>query len=239
MQTKNPKIEVCFSPIIFPYHNSDNCIVLVVDILRATTAICAAFHNGVNRVIPIADVSNIAKYKENGFLIAGERDGIKLLEADFGNSPFNFTKEKVNGKTLVITTTNGTQAIEIAKKNEIVLGSFINLDKVCKSLSEKKKDVIILCSGWKNRFNIEDTLFAGAVTEKLIKVYDFCTECDSALASMDLWGIAKDNLLEYVQKASHRHRLKKLGLDDILEYSFTLNTTNVLPVLKDGSFICE
>jgi len=234
-----PQLEVCFSPANFPfYQNKENAVIVIVDILRATTAICTAFHYGVDKIIPVAELEEVYRYKQNDYLIAGERDGNLIEGADFGNSPFNFMDDRVKGKTIVLTTTNGTQAVEMAKCcSEIWIGSFINLNAICNKLIEKNKDVLVLCAGWKNRFNLEDSLFAGALAELLQNKANFRLNCDSAMASLDLWMLAKMNILAYIEKSSHRHRLKKMGLDDVLEYCFTLNLTDSIPVYKDNYFV--
>ena len=241
-QIENKKtIEVCFTPILYPYKLiKKDFVVIIVDVLRATTTICTAFQNGAKAIIPIANLEDINKYKNNGFIIAGERDGIKLENADLGNSPFNFTKEIVADKTIVITTTNGTQAIEIAKDaDNIVIGSFLNLNAIGNWITEQNKNVVILCAGWKNKFNLEDTLFAGALVEYLSDSLNFNLNlsCDSAVAALDLWTIAKEDLLDYVEKTSHRHRLKRMVLDDVIEYCFTPNVSEVIPAYIDGKLI--
>ena len=110
-------IEVCFTPKLFAdIITKDNYIVVLADILRATTSICAAFENGVQEIIPVASLEIAKEYKDKGFLVASEQDGKKLDWADFGNSAFNFSREAVAGRTLVYCTTNGTRAIEIAKQ---------------------------------------------------------------------------------------------------------------------------
>ena len=103
-------------------------------------------------------------------------------------------------------------------------------------LAREQKNIVILCSGWKNKFCLEDTLFAGALTEKLLKTGLFQTECDSAHAAMDLWRVAEGDMLGYIEKAAQRHRLKKLGLDDVIPYSFSCDEVDVVPVF-DGEVI--
>lgn len=231
-------IEVCFSPALFPFIlTKDNYIVVIVDILRATTAICTAFKNGATEIIPVAKIEDTIKYRSLGYMVAGERDGIVIDGADFGNSPFNFTEENVKGKKIAITTTNGTQTIEAAKiADHVVLGAFSNFSVLEKWLIAQQKNVVIFCSGWKNKFNIEDTLFAGALSEMLLQK-GFSSVCDSVAASVDLWQIAKTDILNYIEKASHRHRLKRLGLDDVLEYCFERDTANVIPGLEGNALI--
>ena len=122
-------VEVCFSPKIFPeILTKENFIVVLVDILRATTTICTAFENGVQAIIPVATATLAKQLKEQGYLVASEQDGKKLDFADFGNSAFSFTRDRVEGKTLVYCTTNGTRALEMVKNSEqIVIGAFINI----------------------------------------------------------------------------------------------------------------
>jgi 2-phosphosulfolactate phosphatase len=232
-------VEVCFSPALFRYIlTKEDYVVVLVDILRATTSICAAFEQGVKAIIPVATPEEAKAYKENGYLVASEQDGKKLDFADFGNSAFNFTREAVGGKTVVYCTTNGTRALEIAKDaGKIAIGAFINLSALTRWLTVGDKHVVVLCSGWKNKFCLEDTLFAGLLCEKLLETGKFVTNCDSTEAAMDLWKTASGNVLAYLEKAAHRHRLKKLGLDDVIPYSFAIDSTGVVPVFRGREIV--
>jgi 2-phosphosulfolactate phosphatase len=232
------KIEVCFTPALFHLYKDESSIVVIVDILRATSAICTAFDRGAKKIIPVASIEEAGKYKEKGYLLAAERDGVVLDFADFGNSPKNFTPERVKGKSIVYSTTNGTQAIQMAIGcYKVVIGAYLNHKILTEWLVKQERDITILCAGWKDRFSLEDTIFTGALTTSLIKTGNFVTNCDSALASMDLWNVAKDDLIGYIQKASHRERLKKLVLDDIIEYCHTFDISCSLPVLENGYLI--
>lgn len=235
----NRSIEICFTPVLFKYKlTTENHIVVIVDILRATTAICTAFHNGAEEIIPVSKIEDTKTFRQQGYMIAGERDGIVIEGADFGNSPFNFTKENVNGKKLAITTTNGTQTIEVAKESGcVVLGAFSNISVLQNWLEEQDKNVVILCSGWKNKFNLEDSAFAGALAERLISSGKYSSVCDSVVAAIDIWKLTENDVLLYMEKASHRHRLKKLGLDDVLEFCFTEDTTPVIPYLQGNALV--
>ena len=237
MHIKN-KIEVCFSPAVFQYYKDSNAIVVVIDILRATSAICNAFQNGVEKLIPVKTIDEAREYKKKGYIVAAERDGYVLDFADFGNSPFNFTEERVKGKTIVYSTTNGTQAIQMAEScYMVVIGSFLNLSYLCNWLVKQERDVLLLCAGWKNKFNLEDTVLAGAISEKLIATNNYSTMCDSTIASLDLWSLAKPDILEYIDKAAHRTRLREKGLDDVLEFCHTPDSANVIPVFKNGHIV--
>ena len=237
MNTKN-KIEVCFSPALFQYYKNSKAIVVVIDTLRATSAICNAFQNGVEKIIPVKTVEEAREYKKKGYIVAAERDGYVLDFADFGNSPFNFTEERVKGKTIVYSTTNGTQAIQMAASCYMVaIGSFLNLSTLCNWLINEGKDVLLLCAGWKNKFNLEDTVLAGAITEKLIAENNYSTICDSAIAALDIWSLAKPDILGYVDNAAQRTRLREKGLDDVLEFCHTPDSANVIPVLENDLLV--
>lgn len=231
-------VEVCFSTELFKAYDPKGKIVVVVDVLRATSVICTMMHNGVKEIIPVKSVDDARVYKDKGYLVVAERDGKKLDFADFGNSPFLFTKQVVEGKTIVYSTTNGTNAISVGKDAEqVIVGAFLNLTAITQYLNNQAKDVLILCSGWKGKFCIEDALLAGAISGNLIRTNNFFTKCDSVNASMDMWTMAKDNMDTYVEKIAQKHRLKKLGLDDVISYCFTSDLTSIIPILKGSHII--
>jgi 2-phosphosulfolactate phosphatase len=232
------KLETCFSPALFSTDDHSHDIIVVIDVLRASSAICTAFENGAEKIIPVKDVATAKEYKSKGYLIAAERDGYVLDFADFGNSPFNFTEEKVKGKTIVYSTTNGTGIIEMSSSSyKIIIGSFLNLTSIGRFLIEQKNDVLLFCAGWKNRFNLEDTLCAGAISEILMKSGSYNTICDSTLAAMDLWSIAKEDISGYIEKAAQRSRLRDKGLDDCISFCLTTDFTSKIPVIDDGILV--
>jgi len=232
------KLETCFSPALFESGENHDSIVVIVDILRASSAICTAFANGAAAIIPVADVSEAKDYKARGYLLAAERDGYVLDFADFGNSPFNFTKDKVEGKTIVYSTTNGTGIINLASSAYMtVVGSFLNIGALTQWLIKQERNVLIFCAGWKNRFNIEDTVCAGAIAEKLMKSNLYSTVCDSTLAAMDLWSLARPDLPGYIEKAAQRTRLRDKKLDDCIEFCLTSDYTDKIPVMKNGVLV--
>lgn len=232
-------IEVCFSPQSYPlFHNPDS-IVVVIDVLRASSAITTAFFNGVAKMIPVASVEEAQKYKENGFLVAAERNGELIKGFDLGNSPFGYMNDKVKGKTIAITTTNGTQAINAARNaSKVIIASFLNQDKVTEYLKTQKKDVLFLCAGWKDKFNLEDTLLAGAIADALVYKFGFDSICDSTIAAMELYKIAKHDLFGFLAHSSHRNRLAKLDLERDIRYCLTPNQCPVLPVME-GKFLVK
>ncbi len=230
--------EVCFTPGEYAYFKDEFEIVVVIDVLRATSAICAAFDNGIKAIIPVPTVEEAWEYKKQGYLVGAERKGQIVEGFDFGNSPFSYMKEEFKGKEVVLTTTNGTKSLDVAKDAEtVVVGSFLNLDHLSEWLSKQNKNVLCLCSGWQDKFNLEDTICAGAICDYLINTGNFTSEEDSSIAAKYLYLSAKDNYFGYLKSSSHRRRLKNLNLNEDIKYCLTPNQTNVIPILKDGKLV--
>lgn len=235
---KQQKIEVCYSPALFPYYENHDAIVVVTDILRASSAIVTAFMNGVEQIIPVGTLEEAKAYKEKGYMVAAERDGIVRDFADFGNSPYNFTPERVDGNQIVYSTTNGTNAIQLASSgHQVLIGAYLNISALAKHIIKEGRDLLVLCAGWKNKFNLEDTLFAGALAEMVLADDRFYTICDATLGAMDLYDAAKVDMLGYIEKVAQRHRLKKNRLDDVIGYCHEFDRTELIPVLKEKLLI--
>jgi 2-phosphosulfolactate phosphatase len=167
-----------------------------------------------------------------------KRDGTVLDFADFGNSPENFEPELIAGRTVVYTTTNGTRTIKMASDYHLTLiGSFLNADSLVEFLKDSHRDVLILCAGWKDRFNLEDSVCAGYIAAMLLESRAYTTECDSAKAAVDLWSLARVDLRAFIDKSSHRHRLKSKNLDHCIDFCLTRGFTRIVPMLKNGELI--
>ena len=235
------KIETILTPALFPFRTmNDTHICVVNDILRATTSICTAISNGAKAIIPVRTIEQAKEYKDKGYLVAGERIEKTFPFADWGNSALEFTKERVCGNEIVHSTTNGTVAISIAREGnpqEIVIGAFCNLSCLSDYLVAKGKDVQIFCSGWKNTPALEDTVFAGELAEKLLQSGKFENKNDSTNLALALWREAKSDLRAYMEKASHIHRLRKYHMDDVFDYTFQIDTCNVVPKLEQNKIV--
>lgn len=226
-------LEVCLTPAIFDRYADPDAIVVVIDILRASSAICNAFANGAESLIPVRNLDEAREYKKKGFMVAAERDGYVQDFADFGNSPFNFTPERISGKTIVYSTTNGTRTIDEASVcHMVVIGSFLNISSLEKWLLRQERNVILLCAGWKGKVCLEDSVFAGALASRLIKTNKYTTICDSARIVLDLWKSAEPDVLAYIDKAAQRNRLREKGLDDCIPFCHSPDSTDVIPYLK-------
>lgn len=238
MKDNRKRVEVCFTPALFDLYKEDFDIIVVIDVLRATSAICAAFHNGVEGLIPVSSIETAKEYQKKGYLVGAEREG-KIVEGfDFGNSPYSYMIPEIKDQTVVLSTTNGTKSIEIAKAADtVVIGALSNIDVLNEWLIKQDKNVLCLCSGWKDRFNLEDTICAGAIVEKLMETGKFMSDDDSSVAAKYLYLSAKDNIFGYLKSSAHRRRLKKLNLNKDIKFCLTANTTPVIPVLKGDKLV--
>ena len=232
------ELHVCLTPALIPLYSVEDYIVVIIDIFRATSSICYGIDNGAEAIIPVAEVEECAAYREKGhsYLLAAERNGEVVTGFDFGNSPFSYTEEKVSGKTVVLTTTNGTHALHLSRSaKKVLIGSFLNLSALCSWLKTQNDNILLVCAGWKNNFNLEDTIFAGAVIEQL-KAGNFVPD-DSAIAARDLYQLAKDDLPGYLAKTSHSERLKKLGIEKDIAFCLNVDITASIPVLQGEKLI--
>jgi 2-phosphosulfolactate phosphatase len=227
------KIEVCQSPELIHLYDLKGKIVVVVDILRATSTMTVALAQGIKGIIPVATVEECKIYKEKGYLTAAERNGSKVDGFDLGNSPFGFLENDFSGNVLVMTTTNGTKAISLSSDaEEIVIGAFLNLTAVANYLKEKNNDVLIFCAGWKGHTNIEDTLFAGALVEMLSD--HFTVDYDMSMIARHLYASAKGDLLGFVSDSSYCMRMETKGLKKDIAYCLQIDKFTNVPKLIEG-----
>jgi len=225
------KIDVCLSPELIHLYDLQGRIVVIVDVLRASSTMVTALANGVHSIRAFASVHACKSMRRNGYIIAGERGGEKLAEFDLGNSPLNYLNEEYLGEKLAMTTTNGTLAIEKSSDAEqIIIGAFLNINAVAEYLKTQTNNVLIFCAGWKGKVNLEDTLFAGTLTEMLKD--EFESECDAPLAASAIHRDSKGELFDYLKKSSHVQRLNRLGIEEDIKFCLTPNQYNIVPVLQ-------
>ncbi|MGC8751482.1 2-phosphosulfolactate phosphatase [Hydrotalea sp.] len=234
---KLPALHTVLSPALLHLYDLNNTIVVIIDVFRATSTIATALYNGAEKVIPVDSVAQciaIGNVTPNS-ITAGERDGKVIEGLQYGNSPADYPASFIKGKTLVLTTTNGTKMLHMALNNgaaEVITGSFPNLSAVANYLIQQKKQVILGCSAWKDKFNLEDTLFAGALIQQIAP--HFHIHCDSSLMAAEMYAMHQNNMHQFIRKTTHWHRLAAYGLEKDLEYCVTLNVANVLPIYKNG-----
>lgn len=241
MTNSKPSLHTALSPALLHLYDLSHAVVVIIDVLRATSTIATALHNGAKCIIPVDSVAKCIELgKQIDGITAGERDG-KIAEGLLhGNSPFEYPREFIGGKTLVLTTTNGTKLLHMALDRgagQIITGSFPNLSAVCEYLHSQNLPVVLGCAAWKDRVNIEDLLFAGAVINKIKK--SFSINCDSSQIAETLYGNAKKDLFSFmkVKNASHFHRLSGYGLEEDIRYCLTPDIANTLPFYENGKLI--
>lgn len=224
------KIEVCLSPELIHQHELEGKIVVVVDIFRATSCIVSGLAHGVAAIKPVASVDETFELGNQGYLMAGERGGEKIEGFDIGNSPFEYMDDDLIGRKVAISTTNGTQAIaESMDAEQILVGAFLNLSATADFLTNQDKDVVIHCAGWKGTVNIEDSLFAGALVQKLDARM---AANDSALVASELYRANQNDLYAAGKRSGHAHRLAGFGVTKDIEFCMKVDEMQVVVGLE-------
>ena len=237
--SNRPALHTVLSPRLLDLYDVSDAVVVVIDVFRATSTIATALFNGAARVIPVDSVDQCIQIgKDTGGITAGERDGKVIEGLAYGNSPAEYPRSFIAGKTLVLTTTNGTKLLHKALQKgaaEVITGSFPNLSAVSNYLASQNKPVILGCSAWKDRFNMEDALFAGAVIQKVKE--HFTIHCDSSLMAEEMYRLHQHDMQQFIRQTTHWHRLASYGLEKDLEYCVTEDIANILPVYKNGDLV--
>lgn len=236
--------DVYFSAQAFSEEMARAKVAVVIDVLRATSTMVTALANGAKGIIPVRSMGDasqiVAKIDSDNFLLCGEKDGIKIENFDLGNSPFEYDEQTVADKTIVLTTTNGTQAIQQATlAKELYLASFLNVGTVISHLKTKhKKDkIVLICSGWKGRISIEDTLCAGYIVDALLGNNDDSGMPDGAKVARALYTQYKENLHAIIKQSNHAKRLEDKLVNDDIGYCSQIDIFDILPTLKDGIIV--
>ena len=224
------QIEVCYTPdLIHQFDVKDKCVV-VIDVLRATSCMVAGLGSGVQRITPVATVEECEALGAEGYTMAGERGGKKLEQFQMGNSPFDYMKSEFKGAKIATTTTNGTRAIELSREApEVIVAAFLNLGAVLKHLAAQERDILLLCAGWKGKYNLEDSLLAGGIIEGLKKVATF--DADASISAFYLYESMKQDIYYYISRSNHASRLSKFGILKDIEYCSKVDEFEVVPRL--------
>ena len=241
MANSKPSLYTVLSPALLDLYDVKDTVVVVIDVLRATSTIATALYNGAGAVVPVDDITKcIDLGKSLRGITAGERDGKIADGLEFGNSPFEYPPAFIKDKTLVLTTTNGTRLLHMALNrgaSHIITGSFPNLSSVCDYIVAQDQPVLLACSAWKDRVNIEDTLFAGAVIKKVRESFNI--SCDASGIAETLYEVAEPDLYGFLKKknATHYQRLTGFGLEKDLQYCLTIDVANVLPFYENEKLV--
>jgi len=214
--------------------------VVVIDVLRASSTIITALENGARAVVPVLTpdeaVTLKSRYDSENVLLGGERGGLKIQGFDLGNSPLEYKKEVVEGKTIVFTTTNGTNAIRLSgSADNLLIGAYLNLEAVVNKALELDKDILLLCAGRQNGFALEDAACAGAFCAAVLRVAQV-RESDSAKASRMI-AASFDSSLASFMASEHGQLLEKLGFNDDLKLAATFNSCQAVPISVNGQLV--
>ncbi|MEQ6358736.1 2-phosphosulfolactate phosphatase family protein [Thermoanaerobacter thermohydrosulfuricus] len=212
--------------------------VVVIDTLRATSVITTALYNGAKEIIPVSEVEEaielVKSLDKKTYLLAGERNSTKIEGFDLSNSPLEYTREKVENKTIIFTTTNGTKALKkVSLADNVILGCLLNASAVAKYIYTSNKDTIIVCAGTEGKFSFDDIITAGVIYKKLQDLMKFESD-DLSKACYFLYKPYENNLYEIVKEGYHFKRLKDLGYDEDIEFCLTVDKFDIVPKLKDG-----
>lgn len=231
-------VDICFSPALYPFYARPGNLVVLIDVFRATTVICKALYHGAQALIPVSEISEAHSFDRTKYILAGERDGKKLEGFDMGNSPADFENPGIVGKNIVYTTTNGVQAIkQVNDGSEIVFGAYANYSALMYFLTKQKRDILFLCSGWKNKMNIEDPVLAGEMTRELISSGAFFTSGDSVSIADALKTKLGGSILYGILECSPRLRKKIDILGQDMRFALEKDTCPIIPVFEKGRIV--
>jgi 2-phosphosulfolactate phosphatase len=242
------KLFVYHTPELTPTDQVPDCAI-VLDILRATTTIATALNAGAEAVQAFSDMEKLMQVSEEWppekRLRAGERGGAMVAGCDLGNSPLDCTPERVQGRRLFISTTNGTRALQCVQNAPIVLATaFINrLATVKYILAQQPETLWLVGSGWEGSFSLEDTACAGAIAHSLLEKLDIplgeLAGNDEVIGAIALYSQWKDQLLELFRHASHGKRLLGLIGQEDLKYCAQTDILDVLPIQKEPGLLVK
>ncbi|HHT66451.1 MAG: 2-phosphosulfolactate phosphatase [Caldicoprobacterales bacterium] len=214
-------------------------IVVVIDVLRATSTILAALINGCKEIIPaveIEEVINMSKnYEKDSFLLCGERNIQGIDGFHLSNSPLEYTAEQVADKTLLLTTTNGTRAIKRAvDAKEVILCSMTNVDAAAEHIAAQQEDTVFICAGTDGQFSMDDVVTAGAVINRLKNKVENPSLGDLAVVAEAMYRANAHDLHTLLKDSLHYKRMMEAGLEEDIRYCLTLNAAPVVGIFRDG-----
>jgi 2-phosphosulfolactate phosphatase len=231
------KLDVCYKPADFPdAAGLAGQTAVVIDVLRATSSIVTALAADCRRFLPVETIEEAEDRKGQipDALLAGERRALPIPGFDLGNSPFEYTAAKVAGKTIIMTTTNGTVALRAARPAAAVyVASFVNASAVACRLADLGRDAVLLCAGTRGRFSLEDMLCAGFIADRLTALAELS---DTAMAAAGAYRGFQNDAAASIARSSHGSYLVSCGFAADIEYCLTPDRFGLVPVY-DGEFV--
>jgi 2-phosphosulfolactate phosphatase len=235
----NKEIDVFMSVPSFQEDDMRGKTVIIIDVLRAGSTMVTAIQNGAKGIIPVANMDMAGKISQNlnspQYLLCGEKDGEKIEGYHLGNSPLEYSREMVEGKKIILNTTNGTKAVKKAAiAEEVIIGSFLNLNSVVEKLKTANNEIALVCAGWRGRLSLEDLLCAGNIIYELYGDTLPANASDGALIAFGLYEKFGDDIEAAVKTSNHARRLQGIIDQKDILYCCNRNVVDVLPILNDG-----
>jgi 2-phosphosulfolactate phosphatase len=232
------KIDVAFLPCDLDGTDLSNTVCIVLDIFRATSSIVTAFDNGCREIVPVCTIDEAwitaKQQNEAKLLLAGERKGGRIEGFHLGNSPLEFTLDKVFEKTIVMTTTNGTIAIKATEgAYRTLIGCFLNADAVYRRAKQYGKNVLVVCAGTDRHFSLEDALCAGMLVDAIWEEGQ-ATLTDAARGALLMYAEVADAVDKVAANSSHGRYLYDIGYGDDIKACIRINMVDVVPEYRDG-----
>jgi 2-phosphosulfolactate phosphatase len=238
----NRHIEVFLSPAGIQPEELSGRTAVVIDVLRASSTIIYALSQGAREVIPVANLGEAGRMASTldpaSYVLGGERGGKQIEGYRLGNSPLEYTAEAVADKTVILSTTNGTPAIQAAAEaEELLVGGFVNAHAVAQAVRDAENDVTIICAGWENRVSLEDTLCAGFLVDLLLDGASPANLSDTAY--MALWQYRHDqgDLSVPISRCNHARRLEDLGHGLDISVCIEIDAWPAVPRLHESRLI--
>jgi 2-phosphosulfolactate phosphatase len=234
------EVDIQLSPSPPNLHLLSNQVVVVIDVLRATSTMVHTMSQGALEIIPVATVEEafqMAKvFHRSSVILGGERGSKRIQGFDLGNSPQEYVAEKVKGKKLILTTTNGTKAFHfVSSGKDILVGSFFNIGAIAQKCLELDRELFIFPSGDEGKFSLEDTVCGGMLIELIIKKGKMpITLTDASQCARILYQRLGTNLVETFRLSHHGKELINRGFEEDLAYCAQIDTTDIVPEFKDG-----
>jgi 2-phosphosulfolactate phosphatase len=236
------RVHVALTPADFPGLALADRAAIVVDVLRATTTVVAACAAGCARIVPVADreaaLAAAAHYPVGEVLLAGERGGRMIAGFHLGNSPLEFVAERVAGRTLIFTTTNGTEAMRHAGRAPVAAAAaLVNVSAAARWAIEQDRDLTVLCAGERGAFSLEDAVCAGLLVERVLAEAAPVELTDAALAALRLGDYYRERLDHLALESEWARNLARQGRAADLEACLRPAMSPLVPVFEAGVIV--
>jgi len=218
-------------------------LVVIIDVLRASTSMITALANGCRGIIPVSETNQAKKLAQNfppeSILLCGERNEVLIPGFDLSNSPLEYTVDKVNGKKIIFTSSNGSKLFDyVQSAQKTIVAGFVNISTVSKFIIESKLDAAILCAGKNGQFGLEDVVCGGMIVDKMVDLKtDISNLNDGAIAALAMYRSFAENITGMMYQASHGKRLIEIGQEVDLITCGKIDSIEMIPILNGNELV--